>query len=131
VANVVGEPTLFDEGLSDNKEHFSQSISVGQIEIGQIKIGSFEEYERFQRQAAQQIPSNSKGDAHQQEGQSLSTKQHATTIPRASNSSPGAGQHERQVIALPHAVAHPGLVITKPIRFFNRHDFFTRLGCRF
>jgi hypothetical protein len=63
-----------DEGLSDNKEHFSQSISVGQIEIGQIKIGSFEEYEGFQRQSAQQIPSNSKGDAHQQEGQSLSAK---------------------------------------------------------
>ena len=68
MANVVGDPTLFDEGLSDNKEHFSQSISVGQIEIGQIKIGSFEEYEGFQRQSAQQIPSNSKGDAHQQEG---------------------------------------------------------------
>ena len=75
MANVVGEPTLFDEGLSYNKAHFSQSIFVGQIEIGQIKIGSFEEYERFQRQSAQQIPSNSKGDAHQQEGQSLSAKQ--------------------------------------------------------
>ena len=64
MANIVGEPTLSDEGLSDNKGHFSQSIYVGQIEIGQIKIGSLEEYGGFQSQSAQQIPSNSKGDAH-------------------------------------------------------------------
>lgn len=70
-----GSWTPKQQGLSDNKEHFSQSISVGQIEIGQIKIGSLEEYGGFQRQSAQQIPSNSKGDAHQQEGQSLSAKQ--------------------------------------------------------
>jgi hypothetical protein len=49
VANVVGEPTLFDERLSDNKEHFSQSITVSQIKIGQIKIGSFEKYEGFSK----------------------------------------------------------------------------------
>lgn len=70
-----GSWTPKQQGLSDNKEHFSQSISVGQIEIGQIKIGSLEEYGGFQRQSAQQMPSNAKGDAHQQEGPSLPSKQ--------------------------------------------------------
>lgn len=70
-----GSWTPKQQGLSDNKEHLSQSISVGQIEIGQIKIGSLEEYGGFQRQSAQQMPSNAKGDAHQQEGLSLPAKQ--------------------------------------------------------
>lgn len=70
-----GSWTPKQQGPSDSKEHLSQSISIGQIEIGQIKIGSLDEYGGFQRQSVQQIPSNAKGDAHRQEGLSLSEKQ--------------------------------------------------------
>lgn len=70
-----GSWTPKQQGPSDSKEHLSQSISIGEIEIGQIKIGSLDEYGGFQRQSVQQIPSNAKGDARQQEGLSLSEKQ--------------------------------------------------------